>query len=492
MANSLLLPNIVGQYNQGYQLGQEQKFNDLAGQAINASPDQRSNLLALAGRVDPISAVRIGSYLQDQDAERLKTQQMQQGALMQRVNGAARFMLDAVNSKDPARIQGAYQTVRPFLAQLGQQHGNGQQPPESFSEDMLPAIYQLAGQSGGLNNEGVVVSAGGALVDKTTGRPLFNNPAKPAKPILTSVPDGSGGSIQAIFDPNTRQFIHPNYGPATSAGSMDAINARISNEVNSGRMTPEQGDAAIAKAYQDAGFNVGGTPSGGLGYTPPKKSQEGKSYRQLTADEVAQLGLPKGTVAQQDSDGKIDIVNKPSQQDAKLQMQARQAKAGLAGTTAQLDRLRQAAVELKNDPGLSGITGITGRFPNAPGSDATRAEAKLNTLRSQIGFGVLQNMREMSKTGGALGSVSDKENELLQNNLAALDPKQSREDFIKSLDKVIQYVDDSKARLQGAYNTAYGDVSGEQEGAYQPPQAPASAPSKAASVDDLLSKYGVH
>jgi hypothetical protein len=109
----------------------------------------------------------------------------------------------------------------------------------------------------------------------------------------------------------------------------------------------------------------------------------------------------------------------------------------------------------------------------------------LETLKSQIGFGVLQQMREMSKTGGALGSVSDRENSLLQNNLAAISTNQSAEDFKNALDQVISYARDSKARLQGAYRDTFG------EDASQPPPGTGGNDVPSGGVDDLLSKYGV-
>src|SRR5699024_7911570 len=71
---------------------------------------------------------------------------------------------------------------------------------------------------------------------------------------------------------------------------------------------------------------------------------------------------------------------------------------------------------------------------------------------------VLQNMRMMSPTGGALGQVSEKENQLLQENLAPLSEKQSLDAMKQHLQDVIQYTEDAKARLRGAYSSSYGDV----------------------------------
>src|SRR5690625_6459918 len=67
-------------------------------------------------------------------------------------------------------------------------------------------------------------------------------------------------------------------------------------------------------------------------------------------------------------------------------------------------------------------------------------------------------MRMMSPTGGALGQVSEKENQLLQENLAPLAEKQSLDQMKEHLRDVIKYAEDSKARLRGAYMSGYGDV----------------------------------
>jgi len=490
MANQLLLPDYYSDINNAYDRGRSLSLNDLAAKAYNTpAGQQRDALVGQAIGVDRNSGMQLGNDLQSmQDARDAK------------LGAAARYVLNAYQTGNKAATEGAYQAVRPFLQSLHSSMGATTPAPANFSDDMLPAINEIVARTAGALNAKTPAAiqtlqylGQGLSPDEQEHMRRVKAGLDPraSNPSYTKyeIPDGQGGKILALLNNRTGKFESPDYssvhgGYSEPTASPDDINARISAAVNSGEMTPEQGDAAIAQAYQDSGYSVGGNPpiGGGLGYTPPKKPGNGNAFRQLTADEVKKLGLPDGTVAQQDSTGKVDIISKPTQSDAKLQAQARQAKIGLSGTLSQLDRLKAAATDLKNDPGLGGITGMTGRFPNAPGSSATRAEAKLSTLRSQIGFGVLQNMREMSKTGGALGSVSDKENELLQNNLASLDTKQSTEDFLQSLDKVIQYVDDSKARLQGAYNTNYGDVKSDQQ----------SAPGENASIDDLLSKYGAH
>lgn len=129
----------------------------------------------------------------------------------------------------------------------------------------------------------------------------------------------------------------------------------------------------------------------------------------------------------------------------------------LTGSMANFDRLATAANEVLNHPGINGITGLRGKIPNIPGTDAANAEALLGTLKSQVGFGVLQDMRNNSKTGGALGSVSDAEGKRLESNLAALDKSQSVEQFKSNLKKVIDYSEQAKERMREAYNLKHGD-----------------------------------
>lgn len=89
-------------------------------------------------------------------------------------------------------------------------------------------------------------------------------------------------------------------------------------------------------------------------------------------------------------------------------------------------------------PLVSGqTTGLGGKSTyRIPGTAAYNFNAQLETLKSNIAFGALTAMREASKSGGALGQVSDREGKLLESSLAALDIGQSPEEFKKQLQKV--------------------------------------------------------
>jgi hypothetical protein len=81
-------------------------------------------------------------------------------------------------------------------------------------------------------------------------------------------------------------------------------------------------------------------------------------------------------------------------------------------------------------------TGYGSMLSGLPATDAKNLASKLTTLRSNIMMNELTEMRAASKTGGALGQVSDKEGELLANSLGALDPSMDAASFKAELAKI--------------------------------------------------------
>lgn len=83
----------------------------------------------------------------------------------------------------------------------------------------------------------------------------------------------------------------------------------------------------------------------------------------------------------------------------------------------------------------------------APYTDARALNGKISTLKSVLSFDRLQKMRDESKTGGALGNVSNIELDLLGSNVATLDP--ASKDFATQLEKVERAYANFKASLLG-------------------------------------------
>jgi hypothetical protein len=132
-----------------------------------------------------------------------------------------------------------------------------------------------------------------------------------------------------------------------------------------------------------------------------------------------------------------------------------QATASLRGHISKTASFIQDIEALRNSEGLDSITGFAaGRAPGF--TDAGRAAVALyDKVVAKGGFQVLQDMRDMSKTGGALGNISDRENTQLKAAFAAIDRKQSADDVRAALDNLIIELKGSVGRVKDAYDLTY-------------------------------------
>lgn len=76
-----------------------------------------------------------------------------------------------------------------------------------------------------------------------------------------------------------------------------------------------------------------------------------------------------------------------------------------------------------------------GVFQNA----ARDLDANVDALRTKFALDALQAMREASKTGGAVGQVTEGEWERLANSVENISPRQSHGQFLKNLDNAREY-----------------------------------------------------
>jgi hypothetical protein len=121
-------------------------------------------------------------------------------------------------------------------------------------------------------------------------------------------------------------------------------------------------------------------------------------------------------------------------------------------------------------PTTAGLSGLLGNIPGTPGANL---RSTINTIKSNLAFDRLQAMRDASKTGGALGAVSEAELKLLESSIASLDTSQSAEQLAENLQKVydhyngfIEALELERQELQASSMT----------GTVTPVAAPAAAP----------------
>jgi hypothetical protein len=196
---------------------------------------------------------------------------------------------------------------------------------------------------------------------------------------------------------------------------------------------------------------------------------KGKPYTPLNAPTVAPAVAPAAanmqpTVADQPPAG---LSPKAQQQwiveNSKNQIQATKDKpqAELSATTAltNLSRMKNVAQELSQHKGLDKIVGKWNQYSIFDTSDnAVNARALQGTLVKQSATASLQAMRDASKTGGAVGSVSEKEWPILEQQIAALDSAQTPKAYKVALQNLQSQVDSSMTNIRKAYEIQHGKL----------------------------------
>jgi len=82
-------------------------------------------------------------------------------------------------------------------------------------------------------------------------------------------------------------------------------------------------------------------------------------------------------------------------------------------------------------------TGIIGKGQSfIPGTDAFTLKERISTIKANLGFDRLQQMRDASPTGGALGQVAVQELQALQSSVASLDVGLPKAELDKNLGKI--------------------------------------------------------
>lgn len=105
---------------------------------------------------------------------------------------------------------------------------------------------------------------------------------------------------------------------------------------------------------------------------------------------------------------------------------------------------------------VSPFTASVGAWTRAiPGSKARDLEENLNTIKANVGFDKLQDMRENSPTGGALGQVSELENRLLQAVAGSLEQGQSVEQLKKNLNQVKRLIQELREAKRKAFENDF-------------------------------------
>jgi len=144
-----------------------------------------------------------------------------------------------------------------------------------------------------------------------------------------------------------------------------------------------------------------------------------------------QADLKAGTTSlqQQLIQEKIDALRQ-KKQDA-IEKQLATAEGVVDNTKVVLDKV----VEAEKLVG-KGTAGVGSYLSIIPGTSAKELSTVLGTIKARLGFDQLQQMRNASPTGGALGQVSNRELASLEGALASLDQALSPEALRQNLKQI--------------------------------------------------------
>ena len=178
-------------------------------------------------------------------------------------------------------------------------------------------------------------------------------------------------------------------------------------------------------------LDSGPAPAAGPVYGPPPKAPAPPSLAEMARVDISQASL----------DLDREKFDYQRQQDAQEQQGGvggdAQARVKLITTIGKLGQIGSDA----NDNGGWFETGTSGRMMRGIGPAGTPAydlEQNLKTVDARFAFDALQAMRDASKTGGALGAITEQELELLKSSVANLNANQSHEAFMSNLEEARQ------------------------------------------------------
>ena len=181
----------------------------------------------------------------------------------------------------------------------------------------------------------------------------------------------------------------------------------------------------MMKAKAEADEMIGIDPGMQVGATTAQASQ--KFYeRKYGKPETGYRWKPDGTV-EAIPGGKADMEAQENKRKGQLSVQSARDKAKIV--SGKVD-------EALGQTGFMSTGYIGKKLSELPGSNAYDLNRTLETVKANIGFQELANMRAASPTGGALGSIAVRELDFLQAAIASLDQGQSTAQLKKNLEAV--------------------------------------------------------
>ena len=271
----------------------------------------------------------------------------------------------------------------------------------------------------------------------------------PASGSYYPMPMGQGPGIQMRDIPPPSQYdTELGAPPSAPAGNIDDL---VRQQLSTGGFAPR------------GGFNRSGSPNMAMPPQLPAQIPD-TAMPQMTPIPKPTVNNPKD--ARKLKDAEIDLwrqSNEPLSPADAIKLQDKKKKyenSLLSALTEMADTSTVLNESLPMISGYSAGTPYSQYMKESPilgaGSDAINLEEKLKPVLAREGFGNLQEMRNNSPTGGALGSIAVKELEMLQAKKRSLNTAQKGEQLTKNIIEYNNLLRDTAVRLSDAYEKDFG------------------------------------
>lgn len=450
MASLLDLAGYVQKQGElGRQRGEQSRIASLASQAYTAPRADRQSILGQMAQTSPDAALAQQKQFRQGDSDRMAD-----------LSRKAKIFVGMAESGNAQAVASLY----PQIAQEARDLGLGDIPME-YNDTFLPGLKKFAtildgDQTSEVGVQSTYVDAQGNRVailrdgsTRTLGQNAPNNQIIDTgngffgvnKGNLSASPVMVGGQPQQAPQPSLQAGLYQ-----TPAGMV---------RIGEG-LTPEQQQAALAD------IQAGGTAQN-VQLPPrnvaPQQYGGGQQLRSAPKEEGAPAGFRRT------ADGNLEFIpGGPADPFVKNEVTGAQ-RAKLAATKQkeqQLLRANEAGIDqtitlidsiLSRKGDFGGVTGMGAMGARIPGTKWADLAAALDTLRGRSAFGALQQMRANSPTGGALGSVTERELGLLQNSETQLQNTQSPEALANGLEAYKRVLQETKRRMREGLDEFYQD-----------------------------------
>lgn len=431
------MADIFDSYARGLQVGQQQKQRNQLAELQTLAPQ------VMGGNLDATSRAYA---LDPQTAQAYQTEGNRQ---QQQLVGLAKTLKQFANN--PQMQAGVYRSALPYL-----KRNFGAEIPDDFDPaSVMPIVDQVLAVAENTPSMGVGGNVQSTYIDNVGNR-------------VAIMRDGS----QRVLGPNNasirvmeQEGALP-YGVVTSGGRPGAV-----VDIGGGMQAPAQGGSGQ--------FTI--DPS-----IPPEVQQQIRAAEAAGQQVPANMVLPprsgpvrvptaaENAAAVQAAKNNVDNNNFPTRLNQEQQLQDVRTQGAItqaAGTAAaeaeakdasqrpkRIQQYRQALtaagnVETSLDKALGLLspysTGFVGaRSRGIEGSPSYNLASELETIKANLGFDRLQQMRDSSPTGGALGAIAVQELVALQSTIANLDPNQSEEQIRANLDRVKTHYKNWRSAVQ--------------------------------------------